>query len=386
MKWLKILTAIFFGGYFTSILVVGELYPWNYLTYIFIVLLTITCLFSYLLEHKFYFDLRTIPYFLFVAYAVLISLIMKSTSIRNVLTFLMLAFSLLVCFYAFKLINNKKAIFYITLSSAIIYAIVFFALYYKEFISFKFLDVRLGGKLGNENTAGIIAIIFTSFASIVSIKEKKYWLLLLNLPFILIGVSTGSKKTYFAFVLLFLFVLYLLLRKHPFVYLFSVIGVFILSILALQLPFMSSVKERIYEMIGFIFTGVIDVSSYERLTFSQNAFYLFSKNVFFGLGEHGFQANTMYGTYSHNNFLEMACNFGLIGFVLFYLQMLLPIFAFKRNYDNSLYLFSFFIFVFYLIFGIGLIFYSSKLIPIFLSIILFSDGDRLLLLKMETEI
>lgn len=386
LKLLKYFIIVFFFAYFTSVTVCGELYPWNYLAYVFIILLTI-CVFLYFsLKKQFYFDSRFLPYLLFALYAILISLIMQSTDFRNLLTFIMLSFSLILCYYSCKIIGDKKILFFIFAATSLIYAIVFFSIYFKEFISFQFISQRLGGKLGNENTAGIISIIFLSFYSIISVKQKKFWLLVFDLPFLLIGISSGSKKFYFSFILLMLFILYILLKRHLVIYALCIFCMIFLSFAILQLPFMSSIRDRIYAMILFMFTGEIDASSYERLLFSKNAFYLFSKNIFFGLGEGGFGNNTIYGTYSHNNITEVACNFGLVGFVLFYVQMLTPLYLAKRNRNSSLYTYFVFIFLFYLIIGPGLIFYTSKYIPIFLAIVISIDGEKIISLRMKVNI
>ena len=47
-------------------------------------------------------------------------------------------------------------------------------------------------------------------------------------------------------------------------------------------------------------------------------FYLGTKNIIFGYGYYGFGDFSGVGTYAHANYIEIICDYGLIGFVIYY--------------------------------------------------------------------
>lgn len=94
-------------------------------------------------------------------------------------------------------------------------------------------------------------------------------------------------------------------------------------VLFINLPFMDTMRSRIIRSINTILgIGIrVDTSTIERTIWADYGVYLGSKHLFFGLGSKGFSVFSGTGTYSHNNYSEVFCDFGLFGFVLFYIPL-----------------------------------------------------------------
>ena len=91
------------------------------------------------------------------------------------------------------------------------------------------------------------------------------------------------------------------------------------------MPFMEGIKDRIIVAFKTLFGTAekADTATIERAVYVDYGFFLGSKNLFIGYGVNGFALYSGVGTYAHSNFAEVLCDFGLFGFLLFYLPLLL---------------------------------------------------------------
>ena len=69
----------------------------------------------------------------------------------------------------------------------------------------------------------------------------------------------------------------------------------------------------LFDMIG---GGRVSVSDMRRITYIRRGLSQFLKSPFWGNGMN--YSEFMFGTYSHNNYVEMLLNFGIIGFCIHY--------------------------------------------------------------------
>ena len=104
--------------------------------------------------------------------------------------------------------------------------------------------------------------------------------------------------------------------------------------------------SRVEDYINYTFynkTSKYDVSSVERNFFRKEAVNLFKSNWLFGVGGNGFVTHMRnighsHVAYCHNNYLELLCTLGVIGFSIFY-SFILKIFfqllkKIKSNHFN----------------------------------------------------
>ena len=107
----------------------------------------------------------------------------------------------------------------------------------------------------------------------------------------------------------------------------SVIRIIIIYVVLLILYYFLLNNNFLYEIIGnrveLMISGFLggntDKSTATRLLFAQNAFDEFENHPFIGIGQDGFRyVNKYQFTYSHNNYVELLANLGIIGFCMYY--------------------------------------------------------------------
>lgn len=174
---------------------------------------------------------------------------------------------------------------------------------------------RVGGEIGNENTFGLV-FSYACICGFYFAFFKKKWLYLVGSAcFVFFALSSGSKKAIFAIAIGVFFILvfkYGLRRIYKVVIICAICGVALTYLLSL--PIFGTISTRLNEF----FSG----SSYSddiRASMRKDAIELFLQRPFFGNGAEAFRTLSGYNTYSHNNFLELLANYGLVGFVLYYL-------------------------------------------------------------------
>ena len=354
-----------FSFYLFSTTAFNEIYGLHYINYFLMALLGISVLLYDVLYLKKIFITRQMFMILtFVLYAAVVTLINKADFSRIVTMFVIFG-SFVVMYFAIRILNNNLLLFISLFFAAFAYLIFFIAMSWNEIISLEFLNGRLGGNIGNENNVGINLLMYSSMFCVAALNKKRWYFAFGSIPFIVLTFFTGSKKVFLGFVLLVVVVLFYIFRHRKIIFLLSLSLCLILLFLTLQLAIFSTLRERIFEMIISIFTGSGSTSTELREIYSEIGLYLGGQNLFFGLGAEGFRLNTNFGTYSHNNFVEIFCDFGLIGFMLFYLPLIYVIFSIKRFHSSKIYFFAFFMILFLFVMGFAMIFYYSKTLAIF---------------------
>lgn len=187
---------------------------------------------------------------------------------------------------------------------------------------------RIGDSLsGNVNTVGynfgFISLLVTWY---YSITKQKRCLFIITL-FSIIMMLTGSKK---AIVLLGLDLLLILYYERHKVGTWIILAgiVLLVGYVVFYIPYFYEILGyRIETMIMTLFSSSSsssDMYSYStdmRAMMIKEAFDLFLKKPLFGGGYNSFYANTITQyTYSHCNYTELLCNFGIFGTILYYSQ------------------------------------------------------------------
>jgi len=180
---------------------------------------------------------------------------------------------------------------------------------------------RIGRALDmNQNNVGRI-FVYAALISLTYTKKTKLYYILFAV-FSVVLMFTGSRT---AFVLLLFVVVFFFFSKvkkgTSFLYLIPI------SALILTLLYFSMNSELLYNVLGSRMEGLLnffsedataDHSTRIRMELIGIGFELFKDNVLIGYGIDTFRHLNDRPLYSHNNYIELLVNFGLIGTVIYY--------------------------------------------------------------------
>jgi O-antigen ligase len=236
---------------------------------------------------------------------------------------------------------------------------------------------RFMGTTDNPNVLAIMMIV-SIYISIRYLMEKKlriyhyYQYFNIFMALYIIFLSGSKKGVLFSIVLLGITLLFQMRNIQTFfLLLMKLLGFFIIIYYVgdkyLDLEQLQSTLTLLLNRFNAFLEGT-DNSTVERLFFIQEGLRQFSEHPLFGLGISNFIV--LYGLYTHNNYIELLANVGIIGFVLFYLIyffLFVKIFNMKNGFDKLM-LFVFIILTLFM--QMAFISYYSKLM--FLLIIAFA--------------
>lgn len=316
----------------------------------------------------------------------LIGTMLYSKEFRSWFSLVLLASSFYIFIYAFKAIKNKLLVVSIISLGLFLFSLYFLFYYRNEILNFRSYGLeafRLGSYFDNPNGVSAYAVLGVASSLFVILFEKKVFRFCFSLPLLtnlLVGITTGSKTFILAIGVFAISLLFFRFKNHKIIFLIS-LGILIgIGLILINLPFLQTLKVRIVDafqtLIGI--SSKADTSTIERVVWIDYGFYLGARNVLFGLGVNGFSHYSGIGTYSHSNFAEVLCDFGLIGFIIFHLPLLLILFRalFKKGTDKSLVL-PFILY--YLLIGFSNVYYYKKfyfLILAFLFYLTFVESEK----------
>ena len=228
--------------------------------------------------------------------------------------------------------------------------LVFLAMYMYEYrhelISLDFN--RLGNLFGDINDVSL----FLSYGFAYSVTKafdfrnkgrlwNLFWLMPC-LPFLFCGLTTGSKILIVIDVVVVIYaVFHVFENKRKWIAALIIAGLAILFIALLNLPFLSSLKERVDDFL-FTMLGLAagtdaggDMSTLNRLDMFFTGTELWLRRPIFGWGIWGFATYSGRGGWSHNSFSELLCNYGIIGFILFVTPIVISIKNYLRPNNQS---------------------------------------------------
>ena len=173
-------------------------------------------------------------------------------------------------------------------------------------------------------------------------KPIKEGIILISL--LIVAILTGTRKLFLVPILFVIF--YLALGKKitlesatKYLVIFLVIAMIgIYAVMNIDFLY-NLLGSRIDSLIMEITGEAKDASISQRSRMVDKGIGYISKNPIFGLGTDGFKFEFRDDTgvfrYSHNNFIELLADFGIIGFVLFYAWMPISIIKLFKNYKNK---------------------------------------------------
>lgn len=243
------------------------------------------------------------------------------------------------------IIDNNKLIIRVIAFSFFIFSLYYIFVYKDSILnyaSYQYDEFRLGWEFENPNTVGSFMTLALALSSYVVIFQKDYFrfsFILPSLTFLLVGFTTGSRTFIISiFVIAFVYVL-MLFKRHVLISLLISVAIISASVVLINfVPFLSTIKYRLDDTINAFLNGGASGSTLERILWQKYGFYLSSRRMLFGFGESGFAYASGVMTYTHGNFTEMLCDFGIIGFLLFYFFTLGPAFyvVFSSKKDKGI--------------------------------------------------
>lgn len=160
-------------------------------------------------------------------------------------------------------------------------------------------------------------------------RWQKWYLNALTVVTALIAVLTGSRK---ALLMLLLFVLAFVFfwkpEKNMAKFLVKVTvtlavgAVVIILLLKVDVLYdiMGSRLESLY--LQWFADGEADASAFSRGRMVAIGMNIFAKRPWIGFGHNAFKMGSGYDTYSHNNYVELLCSMGVVGFAVYYLPLI----------------------------------------------------------------
>ena len=183
---------------------------------------------------------------------------------------------------------------------------------------------RIGNTLsGNVNTAGFNFGIISMIVMWSYCRQKKWYKIVLFVLLAALMLITGSKKTLIILVID-LIMLFVYERKQLGGWMKLLLVLVLSCYIIFNVPyFYNIIGMRVESMIETLISGssstLYSYSTEVRDEMILEAFNLFLHKPIIGGGWNYFYSKTVYGyEYSHCNYVEMLCSFGLIGTSLFY--------------------------------------------------------------------
>ena len=339
----------------------------NNLVFAILGLLIISVVFYLIFFGKFKFNryLLVVPAFTIFAF---FGTAIYSHEFRGWLTLILLCLSFFVLFYAFRSIENKFIILTSLVAGLFVFSLYFIIHYRNEILHFSSYGseaFRLGDYFDNQNDVAAYCLFGFLVSFYLLLFMKKLIKLVFILPtttIFLVGLTTGSRTFILASILIIIFVLYFRFQHHKIIYLAMVASIIASFFILINIPFMATIKERLIKMISTFFTDsyVVDTSSTSRTIWLDYGFVLGSKHMVFGLGYGGFAIYSGVGTFTHSNLVEVFCDFGLPGLLLFYSPfVVLPYLLIKEK--NKYLKLCLPVFLLYLSVSFSMVFFYNKI-------------------------
>jgi len=231
-------------------------------------------------------------------------------------------------------------------------------------------ESRIGKLIANENAIGLF-LMSGILSCFLFLFAKKRALLLKLILLLSIGIMaamvllSGSRKSLLFLVLGAVVFIIMHYQKYSFAKKLAVYLAVILAIIALisvlrTVPVFSTIYMRFELLIkGFLGEAryATDVTRKYMIATGLEEFW---ESPLFGRGTG--RSYELFGTYSHNNFVELLMNYGIVGFCLYYIPYIpLLVRLFKLACRQDIYATFFFVYIsMQLALGVGVVSYYSR--------------------------
>lgn len=259
------------------------------------------------------------------AFILLISLSVLYTVNPNPTPYVVQMFKILLKVTTVAIIcKNYEGVKKLLLCIALVGVAVFFALYTRGLLN---VVGRLGNEImGNANSFGLMTTVFYigAFSSINNVKDKylKYFFIFaVVLDIALMAMTGGRKFLLFAMVFMFSSLLAQGTIKPGRLLLVG----FVTGIILVIMSYIIMNVGFFYDAIGYRFDGMFSgqaegVDDQEYLM--QRGIEIFKERPFLGWGVEGYRYASKTGFYAHSNYVELLADYGIIGTLLYYSNLL----------------------------------------------------------------
>ena len=225
----------------------------------------------------------------------------------------------------YLIISNMFLTDILNFQNAVIIAGIISTIYltYSEGVNILLGGQRIGDSLsGNVNTVGYNFGILSTITIWFYCQKKQIYKMVLFLIFTIIMLITGSKKVLIMTIAN--LILYFWYEKKKISGWFKTILIFFIGIYAIfNIPYFYDILGSRIEAMFATLVGNSNIlyshSTEIREEMMKEAFTLFFNNPVWGGGWNYFYSQTIYEyEYSHCNYTEMLCSFGIVGTAIFY--------------------------------------------------------------------
>ncbi len=240
--------------------------------------------------------------------------------------------NVVMAFIIINLIKDEKDIDYIFKAfviGGVLLTIMFYSVYGFDVFEFEAManddESRFGWEFGNVNVLAqrcSFSLIFALYYMIFTKKKaSKIWYLLIVAATFTVILFSGSRKSVLvvAFVAVFL-IMNRQKRTGVGKRLTAVAGaiavIVAIVVVIMTVPAFEVARVRLESLFEVFLGGNFSVSDMRRMVYIRRGLSQFLKSPFFGNGM--CYSVYMFGTYTHNNFVEMLLNFGVVGFIIYY--------------------------------------------------------------------
>lgn len=221
------------------------------------------------------------------------------------------------------------------------FALVFIFHYRNELLHFS-TEMRLGADFDNVNNVAYYLLYGSTVSLYLAYKNKRALFKILfyvaEMIFFVLLISTGSRSALLINMLLFFLELYFAFGKRkPGLFFGVVVGVVALGLVAcFVIPAIGPLAQRFLNSLLALFgIETSEGSSAARILFPAQAFPIFLARPLFGWGRN-YASNFILGnSFTHNNFVSLLVDSGIVGFISFEALIISPIVNSFRHRKRS---------------------------------------------------
>ena len=231
--------------------------------------------------------------------------------------------------------------------------------------------IRVGDEVSNSNSVGMsficseIISVYFLLNEKMQIHKKLFYVVLTVIGFVF-GLLSGSRKALILLIAGSFIILYYknLDKKNVVKTMFGILiasaAVYAMYYLITSNQMFSIINDRFTTLIeGVRGETILDNSSEERFNMIKTGWEVFVESPVYGKGLYA--SYNYFETYSHNNFIEILMNTGIIGFIIFYYPYIKGLYKFSKiNKKEKMYSVMLVFFLWIFLGGFGMVTYYSK--------------------------